>query len=337
MKTELPNLLGAVIRDYFTDHLPRLRGASPHTLHSYRDSLVLLLRFLSRQRNKPVSGLDLTDLDPPGILAFLNHLEQERKNGVSTRNVRLSAIHAFFRFLAARNPEHLELAQRMLGIPFKRARQRAIDYLEYEEIEAILKTIDRTTLQGSRNYALLATMFNTGGRVQEVADLRARDLQLTKPFQVRLFGKGRKERFCPLWPQTASVLRDFCDLRNLDPRSESHVFLNHRGQPLTRFGIRYILARCLGRACARAPNLRKKRLHPHSVRHSTAVALLRSGVDLSTISHLLGHANPTTTNRYARVDLEMKRQAIARVKPVPRQSRKPWSRDHTVLDWLESL
>ena len=168
--------------------------------------MVLLLRFLSRQRNKPITGLDLTDLDPPGILAFLSHLEQERKNSVSTRNVRLSAIHAFFHFVASRNPEHLELAQRVLGIPFKRARQRAIDYLEYEEIDAILKAIDRTTPQGSRDYALLATMFNTGGRVQEIADLRACDLQLTKPFQVRLFGKGRKERYCPLWPQTAAVL-----------------------------------------------------------------------------------------------------------------------------------
>jgi site-specific recombinase XerD len=337
MKTELPNLLGAVIRDYFTDHLPRLRGNSPNTLHSYRDSIVLLLRFLSRQRNKPITGLDLADLDPPGILAFLSHLEQERNNSVSTRNVRLSAIHAFFHFVAARNPEHLELAQRVLGIPFKRAQQRAIDYLEYEEIDAILKTINRATLQGSRDYALLTTMFNTGGRVQEIADLRACDLQLTKPFQVRLFGKGRKERYCPLWPQTATVLRSFCRQRNLDLRSEAGVFLNHRRQPLTRFGIRHILARCLSLACEKAPNLRKKRLHPHSVRHSTAVALLKSGVDLSTISHMLGHASPTTTNRYAKVDLEMKRQAIAKVKPVPRQSRKPWSRDHTVLDWLESL
>jgi len=233
MKTKLPNLLGAVIRDYFADHLPRLRGTSPHTIHSYRDSIVLLLRFLARQRNKPVTGLDLTDLDPPAILTFLSYLEQERKNGVSTRNVRLSAIHAFFHFVASRNPEHLALAQRVLGIPFKRARQRAIDYLEYEEIDAILKTINRTTLQGSRDYALLATMFNTGSRVQEIADLRACDLQLTKPFQVRLFGKGRKERYCPLWPQTASVLRSFCQQRNLDLLSESRVFLNHRGQPLT--------------------------------------------------------------------------------------------------------
>src|SRR5215470_13520224 len=229
MKAKPPNLLGAAIRDYFTDHLPRLRGTSPHTLHSYRDSLVLLLRFVARERKTPITDLDLTDLDPPGILAFLRYLEQERNNGVSTRNVRLSAIHAFFHFVAARNPEHLELAQRVLGIPFKRARQRAIDYLEYEEIEAILKTINRTSMQGSRDYALLATMFNTGGRVQEIADLRACDLQLTKPFQVRLFGKGRKERYCPLWPQTAAVLKAFCHQQNLDLRSESRLFLNHRG------------------------------------------------------------------------------------------------------------
>ncbi len=337
MKRQLPNLLGAVVRDYFTDHLPRVRGTSPHTIHSYRDSLALLLRFLSARSKRPVAELDLKDLDPPGILAFLSYLERERKNGVATRNVRLSAIHALFRFTASRNPEHLELAQRVLGIPFKRAPQRAIDYLEREEIESILKTIDRTTPEGARDYALLATMFNTGARVQEIADLRTSDLQLTKPFQVRLFGKGRKERYCPLWPQTATVLRTFLRERNLDLRPEARVFLNHREGPLTRFGIRYILARCLDRASHDAPNLHKKRLHPHSIRHSTAVALLKSGNDLSTISHYLGHASPNTTNRYAKVDLEMKRRAIARVKPVTRQSRTPWSRDPTILDWLESL
>src|SRR6516164_9853605 len=289
MKKQLPNLLGAIVHDYFTDHLPRVRGASPHTIHSYRDSLVLLLRFVAARNQRPVVELDLKDLDPSAILAFLSHLERERKNGAATRNVRLTAIHALFRFVASGNPEHLDLVQRVLGIPFKRAPQRAIDYLEREEIESILKAIDRTIPQGVRDYALLATMFNTGGRVQEIADLRACDLQLTKPFQVRLFGKGRKERYCPLWPQTAAVLKAFSDQRALDLRSESQVFLNHRGRPLTRFGIRYILAKCLGLACANTPNLRKKRLHPHSVRHSTAVALLKSGVDLSTISHLLGH------------------------------------------------
>jgi site-specific recombinase XerD len=333
MRKKLPNLLGAIVRDYFTDHLPRLRGTSPHTIQSYRDSVVLLLRFLSARRNRPLAELDLIDLDPPSILAFLCYLERERKNGVATRNVRLTAIHALFRFVASRNPEHLDLVQRVLGIPFKRAPQRTIDYLEREEIDSILKAIDRTIPKGSRDYALLATMFNTGARVQEIADLRACDLQLTKPFQVRLFGKGRKERYCPLWPQTAAVLRAFSKERDLDLRSEARVFRNLRDGPLTRFGIRYILAQCLHHAGQDLPNLRKKRLHPHS----TAIALLKSGVDLSTISQYLGHSSSTTTNRYAKIDLEMKRQAISRIKPVARQSRTPWSKDPTILDWLESL
>jgi integrase/recombinase XerD len=336
-KPATSNLLGAILRDYFTDHLPRIRGSSPHTIHSYRDTIALLLRFIAEQRKVPVAALDLADLDPPRILAFLSHLEDQRNNGVATRNVRLAAIHAFFRFVASRNPEQLDLAQRAIAVPFKRAPNRAIDYLEYEEIDSILKSIDRTTSQGVRDYALLATMFNTGGRVQEIVNLRVRDLQMIKPFQVRLFGKGKKERYCPLWPETAAVLRSFCKQRKIELSPEAPLFVNHRGQPLSRFGVRHILSRCLDGASDTAPMLRKKRLHPHSMRHSTAVALLKSGVDLSTISHMLGHASPTTTNRYAKVDLDMKRKAIAKVRPVSRRSRTPWEKDGTILDWLESL
>ncbi len=336
-KPSTTNLLGAILRDYFTDHLPRVRGCSPHTIHSYRDTIALLLRFIAEQRKVPVAALDLNDLDPPRILAFLSHLEDQRNNGVTTRNARLAAIHALFRFVASRNPEQLDLAQRAIAVPFKRAPNRAIDYLEYEEIDSILKAIDRTTSQGVRDYALLSTMFNTGGRVQEIVDLRIRDLQLSRPFQVRLFGKGKKERYCPLWPETAAVLRSFCKQRKIDLSPEAHIFINHRGQPLSRFGVRHILSRCLNAASENAPTLTKKRLHPHSMRHSTAVALLKSGVDISTISHMLGHASPTTTNRYAKVDLDMKRKAIAKVRPVSRRSRTPWAKDGTILDWLESL
>ncbi|HKD44502.1 MAG TPA: site-specific integrase, partial [Candidatus Angelobacter sp.] len=192
MKRQLPNLLGAIVRDYFTDHLLHLGGTSPHTLHRYRDSLVLLLRFLSARGQRPLAELDLTDLDPPGILAFLSYLERERHHGVATRSVRLSALHALFGFVASLSPEHVDLAQRVLGIPFKRAPEQTMDYLEREEIDSILKAIDCTTPRGSRDYALLATMLNTGARVQEIADLRASDLQLTRPFQVRLFGKSQE-------------------------------------------------------------------------------------------------------------------------------------------------
>jgi len=337
MRKPAANLLGPIVRDYFTDHLPRIRGSSPHTILSYRDSIVLLLRFIAEQRKVPVTALDLPDLDPPRILAFLSHLEDQRNNGVATRNVRLAAIHALFRYVASRNPEQLDLAQKVIAVPFKRAPSRAIDYLEYDEIDSILKAIERTTEQGVRNYALLATMFNTGGRVQEIVNLQVRDLQLIKPYQVRLFGKGRKERYCPLWPETAAVLRSFCKQRKIECLPEAHLFVNHRGHQLSRFGVRHILSRCMGAATQAAPTLTKKRLHPHSMRHSTAVALLKSGVDLSTISHMLGHASPATTNRYAKIDLEMKRKAIAKVKPVSRKSRTPWAKNGSILDWLESL
>lgn len=336
MKAKASNLLGPALRDYFADHLPRLRGMSPNTIQSYRDSLVLLLRFVACDRKCTVADLDLTYIDTERVLAFLSYLEQDRKNGVTTRNVRLSAIHAFFRYLGTRHPDQLELIQQIIGIPFKRAGRKAVEYLEYEEIEAVLSAIDQKKLYGRRDYALLVTMFNTAARAQEIVDLRACDLQLTRPFQVRIFGKGRKERYCPLWPQTAQTLRAFSKERNLDLRSDAKVFLNHRGEPLTRFGIRYILAKYINRARSRVPSLAKKRLHPHSMRHSAAVALLKSGVDLSSISQWLGHSSLNTTNIYATIDLEMKRKAIARVKTIPRSFRTPWN-NRTILEWLESL
>lgn len=334
-----PNALAVALHDFFGDHLPRLRGMSPHTIRSYRDSIVLLLRFVSARQSRPVVSLDLENLGVEEILAFLDHLERERHNTASTRNVRLAALHAFFRCVAARHPEHVARCQRILAVPFKRSRSRAIEYLEFEEITAVLEAVDRSTRLGRRDYVLLALMFNTGARVQEILSLRGQDLQLSKPFQVRLFGKGRKERFCPLWPQTARILRAHCVERRLDLSSADAVFTNHRGQVLTRFGVRYILAKHLQRASAALPTLAKKRLHPHSMRHSTAVHLLKAGVDLSTISHWLGHASMDTTNKYVAIDLEMKRKALARAK-VPsagRNRRAGWRHHASTLEWLEAL
>lgn len=337
MKVTTSNQLAFRLGEYFTDHLPRVRGMSAHTIHSYRDSWVLFLRFLASQRNGRVHDLDLGDIEPDHVIAFLAHLEAVRKNSVTTRNVRLAAIHAFFRYVGAYHPEQLDRVHRIVSIPFKRARQRVIEYLERDEIEAVLSRINRAGGDGRRDYALLATMFNTGARVQEIVDLRARDLQLIRPFQLRLFGKGRKERFCPLWPQTTQVLRDHCEECHLDLRSDARVFLNYRGYPLTRFGVRYILAKHLNHARTDMKTLQHKRLHPHSMRHSTAVALLTSGVDLTTISQWLGHSSPNTTNIYATIDLAMKRRAITQVKPVAKRANSSWRRNKSVLEWLESL
>ena len=338
MTAPRPNALSRSLRTFFSDHLPRLRGLSSHTIHSYRDCLTLLLRFMVTHRRRSVATLDLTDIEAEHVIAFLDYLEEERHNTIATRNVRLAALHAFFRYVAVEDPEQLSRSQRILNIPFKRADQRPIEYLEYNEIQAVLSATDRSTRQGRRDYALLATMFNTGARVQELLDIRAYDLQLTKPFQVRLLGKGRKERLCPLWPQTAAVLSDLCEENHLDPRAPVPVFLNHRGHPLSRFGARYILRKCVERARAAAPTLIDKRLHPHSMRHSTAVHLLKSGVDLSTIGQWLGHASVNTTSKYATVDLDIKRQALACADPPATELLAPdWRGAPTTLEWLEAL
>lgn len=332
--------LAIALKDYLGDHLPRLRGMSPQTVRSYRDCFVILLRFLAAHLKKPLVALNLDDLGVPEVLAFLQHLERDRRNKTTTRNVRLAALHAFFRYAATRHPDRLEQSQRILGIPFKRCRQREVEYLEFEEIEAVFATIDRATSRGRRDYVLLAAMFNTGARVQEILDLRGHDLQLERPFQVLLRGKGRKERICPIWPQTAEALKAHCLEHMIDLRTTAPVFLNYRGQPLTRFGVRYILAKYLEAArLGPTPSLRKKRLHPHSMRHSTAVHLLKAGVDLVSISQWLGHASSTTTNKYARLDLELKRQALARARPLRRTSKAPapWRHDKSILDWLEGL
>jgi site-specific recombinase XerD len=213
-----------------------------------------------------------------------------------------------------------------------------VDYLDFEEIQAILAGIDRSSPDGRRDFVLLATMFNTGARVQEILDLRPCDLQLERPFQLRLFGKGRKERICPLWPQTAQLLRAFLAEAGTEVASRERLFRNHRGMPLTRFGIRYLLAKYCDQAKPSVPSLSGKRLHPHSMRHSTAVHLLQAGVDLPTISHWLGHASLNTTNRYAKVDLEMKRRAIAKAEPLaPGAPEATWRTDGAILEWLESL
>lgn len=334
-----PTSLAHALRAFFADHLPAVRGVSPHTICSYRDAFALLLRFLAERHRRPVVKLDFEDVSPKEVIAFLHHLESKRGNSASTRNARLAAVHSFARFVATTHPEHLDLCQRILAVPFKRARPRLVEYLEADEVAAILAVPERKTADGRRDHALLLTLFNTGARVQELLDLRPADLQLVRPFQVRLRGKGRKERFCPLWPRTAEVLRAFILDTCVDAGSTTPLFRNHRGEPLTRFGVRYILRKCARLASSSAATLNGKRVHPHVVRHTTAVHLLKAGVDMVTISHWLGHASVETTNRYAAVDLDMKRAAIAKARPIAKidPAVAAWRSNATILTWLEAL
>jgi integrase/recombinase XerD len=334
-----PNALARALRGFFADHLPRVRGMSSHTVRSYRDAFTLLIRFLSQSRRRPVVGLDFEDLGPDGVLAFLDHLENERGNGTATRNARLAAIHAFARYVATSDPEYLELCQRLLAVPFKRARLRVVEYLETEELRALLEAADRTTPVGRRDHALLLALFNTGARVQELLDVRPCDLQLVRPFQVRLRGKGRKVRLCPLWLQTAESLRRLLSEQGTDPTAAQPLFRNRRGEVLTRFGVRYLLRKYAKSARSASTTISAKRVHPHAIRHTTAVHLLQAGVDLVTISHWLGHASVETTNLYAAVDLDMKRAALAKVRPLAKiePALAAWRKDATILEWLGSL
>ena len=318
MSCATPTDLGRDLVKFFDDFLPAQRGLSPHTIRSYRDALVLLLQFASRDAKRPVERLDIPDLTADRIARFLASLETDRHNGIATRNARLGAIHVFARFMAAHRPEHLGSLQRLIGMPFKRgAREAPIEYLERNEMDALLNSIDRTSRLGRRDYALFALMFNTGARVQEVLDLRVRDVRFDAPAQVRLLGKGKKTRVCPLWPTTARLLAALITeavASSVDPANRL-LFTNARRGPLTRYGVRYLLRRYLKKATRVAPTLRGKKLHPHSLRHSTAVALLKAGVDFATISQWLGHAGLNTTMRYARADLDLKRQALSQVFP----------------------
>jgi integrase/recombinase XerD len=339
MTAQLPNNLGRALRGFFTDHLPKIRGASPHTVLSYRDALALLLRFVASRCARPVASLDLGDLSVENVLAFLDHLEIDRDNDCATRNARLAAIHTFARYVAGGYPEYLELCQSLLAVPFKRARLRIVEYLEADEMRAILQAPDRESREGRRDHALFLALFNTGARVQEIVDLRPCDLQLQRPLQVRLHGKGRKERICPLWLSTAQTLHDLIVERGVATDDSAPLFRNARGEPLTRFGIRYLLNKYAGLAQSSVPTLARKRVHPHILRHTTAVHLLQAGVDLITISHWLGHASVETTNRYAEVDLEMKRAALAKAAPLADidASLAGWRSDASILEWLEAL
>lgn len=335
----VPNLLARELRSFFMEHLPLVRGVSVHTVQSYRDTFKLLLRFLEKETGCQAVGLDLINLTPEAVIKFLEYLEVERQNCVATRNARLAAIHSFARFLASREPQFLEQSQRLVAIPSKKGRGRTVEYLEAYEIQAMLDSIDGAKREGRRDYALVLTLFNTGARAQEIVDLNVADLQMERPQQAILRGKGRKERVCPLWPRTVDALRVLIADSGAPMGPTVPVFRNRRGERLTRFGIRYLLAKYAKLAKGLAPGIAKKNVHPHVFRHSTAVHLLQAGVDLVTISHWLGHACVETTNRYTAIDLETKRATIESVGAIAEasESMKAWREDKSVLEWLESL
>jgi integrase/recombinase XerD len=325
-------LLGTWVRRFLLEHVVGERNLSINTQRSYRDMLTLLLPYAAKRSKKVVDRLEVMDLSADLVRSFLTHLERERKCSHSTRNQRLGGLHALARFIGEHSPEHVDWCTQIRLIPFKKTTQAMITYLDKAEMDALLAAPDRRSAQGQRDYALLLFLYNSGARASEAADLTIEDID-RRSRAVRITGKGRKQRICPLWPETIEQLRGLTVAR----APADAVFLNRRGQPITRFGIHAMVERYAGRAAATsAPSLKTKSISPHVVRHTAASHLLRSGVDINTIRAWLGHVSLNTTNIYAEVDLETKARALAACSPEEKPQAR-WRNQPEVMAFLRSL
>jgi integrase/recombinase XerD len=330
--------LGPWVRRFLLEHLIKERNLSVNTQHSYRDTLALLIPFAACQLHKKADELTAVDVSEKCVAGFLVDLEETRGCGISTRNQRLAAIHAFSNFVAIHSPEHVAWCQQIRAIPFKKCTRKLVTYLEKSEMDALLAAPNLTTAQGRRDHLMLLFLYNTGARADEAAQLLIADLHLAQVpsrdlSSVKIRGKGNKERRCPIWPQTAKELVPAIEGR---PSGE-HVFLNRYGRPITRFGIYGLVERYVKRVCAGIPSLAAKHVSPHCIRHTTATHLLRAGVDINTIRAWMGHVSLETTNIYAEVDLEMKAKALAHCEVKGTKPGRRWNEDKGIMAFLQKL
>jgi site-specific recombinase XerD len=318
--------------------LIQARGASPHTIRAYRDTLQLFFDYLARQRHCGVERLTLGDVTRQRILDFLMDLETQRGNRAATRNCRLAALRSWVKHLLRHDPAHAAQYACILTLPAKRTPHVPPDYLEPEQFHWVFDQVDLDTPRGIRDGALLLFLYNTGARVSEALQVRWKELNLTRPWQVRLHCKGQKERNCPLWKQTVELFRQLQNLKMA--AAESPVFLNARGQPLTRDGVSYLLSHYYRLARKNCTLLPRPSIHPHVLRHSCAVALLQAGIDLTAIRDYLGHSSVATTGRYLQTNLAMKREVLNRFwkrAGLERGKPKRWRPSQGLLAYLESL
>ena len=334
--------LGSLIYTFFEDELRCQKGLRPASIRSYRDVLRLFLLFLVNDTRHKITRLNVEDLTAERVRRFLKFLEEERHNQIRTRNHRLAAIRSFFEYLATHEPTMLAEAQKVASIPVKRTPPPQTFYLEHDEINVLFSSLPSSGPFALRDHALLLFLYNTGARVQEVADLCVSHLDLAPLPRARLYGKGGKWRLCPLWDKTATLLQQLLAERSLPPSSEFPVFTARNGNPLTRFGIYKIVRRHTVKVVKRNAGGRPQMVSPHVFRHTTAVHLLEAGVEVNVIRAWLGHVSLETTNRYAEVNLRMKAEALKTCEPSvtisevsPRNA--TWREDHTLLNWLQSL
>lgn len=324
-----------LIGRYFTERLMRQRNVSANTIASYRDTFRLLFLFAQKRLRKPPSALVLDDLDAALIGAFLTDLEAERCVGIKTRNLRLTAIRSFFRFLSFEEPAHSAMIQRVLAIPSKRHDKRDINFLTRPEVEAILAVPDQTTWLGRRDYTLLLVAAQTGLRLSELTSLDRDAVHLGDGAHVRCTGKGRKERCTPLTTLARGILRSW--VREPPRHGATVLFPNVHGGQLSADSVQSLLAKYLSAAAKNCRSLAAKRVSPHVLRHTAAMELLQAGVDCSVIALWLGHESIQTTLTYLHAHLALKEKALAKLKPYGRGRRTRFRPNDRLLDFLEAL
>ena len=325
---------------YLGQYLPGQRNLSRETIQSYRDTFKLLLRFCQAERGWPAEGVTLAHLDLACLEAFLDWLETVRHCSITTRNQRLAALHAFFRWVAYEDPAQLVMTQRVLAIPRKKGPEVLVPYLTQEAVQRLLAQPSQSNPQGRRDTVLLSLLYDTGARVQELVDLRIRDIRLEAPSVVTLTGKGSKRRTVPLMTPTAKLVHTYLAERHLDGSAyaDHPLFFNPQRQKLTRWGVTYVLHKYVNMAQSSADVEFPPRISPHVLRHSKAVHLLQSGVNLIYIRDFLGHSDVTTTEIYARVDAETRRLALEATRiPGVIPEHPSWAEDADLLQWLKQL
>jgi site-specific recombinase XerD len=327
-------LVAGLLEAFFTERLQHQRNASPNTIAAYRDTFRLLLAFAQQRLRKPPSALPLAALDATLVVAFLQHLEKQRRNSIRTRNARLAGIHSFFRYVALQEPAHSATCQRVLAIPTKKFERKLVTSLTRTEQEALLAAPDRTTWLGRRDYAIIVLLLQTGLRVSELRDLRCDDVVITAGAHVRCRGKGRKERCTPLTRESVSVIKAWLAEREGLPTEPA--FPSRRGAVLSRDAVERLVTKYTEIAAATCASIQTKNVTPHVLRHTTAVSLLQAGNDRAVIALWLGHESIETTQMYLDADLSMKERALARTAPL-RASPGRYRPDDSLLAFLSGL
>jgi integrase/recombinase XerD len=335
MTDPLTPSFASLLQRFFVEHLKRHREVSPQTVGAYRDTFRLLLSFAERYTGKPLTSFALSDLDSKLILSFLDYLENARNNGARSRNARLAAIRSFLRYAAHHDISALPVIEHALAVPMKRFDRPMLGFLSREEIQAVLEGPDPNSWVGQRDRTLFAMLYNTGARVSEIASLLIADVVVESSPSVHIRGKGRKQRSVPLWRATADLVRSW-KRRLAEVVPNGHLFPNRCGTAMTRSNIAQRLALAIKAAAKQHPQLQERSISPHTIRHTTAMHLLQSGVDISVIALWLGHESPSTTHMYIEADLSMKERALQRLTPsAPNKAR--YRPPQQLLQFLQSL